>query len=229
VAPELIGLAAQIAADAAVTPTVVAYGGELYVAANRGAHFLNTHPFTRDRAIDGIQAYADANGKPGDRAEAAAGAILIGSAMDAPGAMLIRPRVDGAGGSQLQYGQRGVLLYEVGLAKDLRANPFHGLATGTVAEHSPQTKWARDLVVGHRDVNDQGWEPTIRVTRTEADAITPAETLTEVPAGARDALALKIRMLRNLTDAPNLSLKQLIQLNRDMHFWDYRPLHRIMP
>jgi YD repeat-containing protein len=111
------------------------------------------------------------------------------------------PKNGGAGASRAP-------LYEVRLAKDLRTNPWHGVATDTVAEHAPQTKWARDLIPGHSEINDFGWEPAIRVTRAEADAITLAEILTQVPAGARDALAMKIRILRNLTDAPN-RLEQL--------------------
>ncbi len=139
--------------------------------------------------------------------------------------------VGGMGAVGIEYvgPEGGALLYEVDLAKNLRLNTLHGVPTDTIAEHGPQTKWARALVPGHNAVNHAGWEPAIRVTVAEANAITAAELLTEVPAGARDALALKINLLRNLTNAPNSSLRQLIQLNRDLHYWDYRPLHRTTP
>lgn len=120
----------------------------------------------------------------------------------------------------------GAPLYEVGLAKDLRSNPFHGRATETVAEHVPQTKWARDLIPDHKAINRFGHEPAIRVTEREALALTKAEKLTPVPASARDALAMKIRLLRQHTDAPNFALQQLIELNKKLHPYDYLPLQR---
>ena len=79
-------------------------------------------------------------------------------------------------------------LYEVDTAYNLRKNPAHGVPTDTVAEHVPQTKWSRDLIPDHSDVNAAGRESAIRVTTTEAEAITHAETLTQVPASAREAL-----------------------------------------
>ncbi len=137
--------------------------------------------------------------------------------------------VGGMGAVGIEYvgPEGGALLYEVDLAKNLRLNTLHGVPTDTIAEHGPQTKWARALVPGHKAVNHAGWEPAIRVTAAEADAITAAELLTKVPAGARDALALKINLLRNLTNAPNSSLRQLIQLNKQLHPTDYLPLNRL--
>jgi len=117
-------------------------------------------------------------------------------------------------------------LYEVGLAKDLRADPYHGVPTDTIAEHTPQSKWARELIPGADDSSKAGAEPAIRVTVKEATAITEAETLTPVPAGARDALALKIRMLRDFTGATIEDLRQVIKMNKDLHEYDYKPLHR---
>jgi hypothetical protein len=117
-------------------------------------------------------------------------------------------------------------LYEVGLARELRANPYHGVPTDTIAEHSPQSKWARQLIPGFKEANDIGSEPAIRVSTKEAAAITDAETLTPVPASARDALAVKLRILRKLTKAPASALLELLKLSEDLHPSDYRPLHR---
>jgi hypothetical protein len=104
---------------------------------------------------------------------------------------------------------------------------MHGNGTGTIAEHSPQTKWARDLIPGHSSTNNYGLEPAIRVSTTEAAAITAAELLTPVPASARSALAIKIQILRRHTNAPNSALRRLIQLNKEKHWYDYLPLHRM--
>jgi len=115
----------------------------------------------------------------------------------------------------------------VDTAYNLRKNPAHGVATDTIAEHSPQTKWARELIPEHSNFNAVGREPAIRVTVAEAEAITRAETLTRVPASAREALAIKIQILRQNTNAPNSALQELIRLNRETHPWDYMPLHRM--
>ncbi|MEQ8790921.1 MAG: polymorphic toxin-type HINT domain-containing protein, partial [Pirellulaceae bacterium] len=116
-------------------------------------------------------------------------------------------------------------LYEVDTYNNLRKNPAHGVLTDTIAEHSPQKKWAQDLIA---DYSNRGWrEPAIRVTVDEAAAITQAEKLTQVPASARDALAIKIRILRHHTNAPNSALHELIQLNKRLHRYDYDPLHRL--
>jgi hypothetical protein len=130
-------------------------------------------------------------------------------------------------GEETRHGAAPV--YEVGLAKDLRANRYHGVATGTVAEHCPQTKWGRELIPGFKEINDVGWEPAIRVTEAEATAITSAERLTPVPASAREALAAKIRILREHTSAPNSAFRELIDLSKKLHWWDYLPLHRMNP
>ncbi len=92
-------------------------------------------------------------------------------------------------------------------------------------------RWSRTLLgkpaVAPGDVNTVGREPAIRVTKPEATAITQAEKLTKVPATAREALAIKIRMLREYTNAPISALKELVRLSRERHPWDYLPLHRM--
>jgi hypothetical protein len=117
-------------------------------------------------------------------------------------------------------------LYEVGLAKNLRDNPLHGIATDTIAEHVPQSKWGRQLIPGFREVNNVGYEPAIRLSVEEANVITEVEKLTQVPASAREALAIKIQLLRIYTEAPNAALQDLIALSKKLHPEDYFPLHR---
>jgi hypothetical protein len=80
------------------------------------------------------------------------------------------------------------------------------------------------LIPDHSDVNAVGREPAIRVTKPQAEAITQAETVTQVPASAREALGIKIKILRNYTDAPNSALRQLIDMSKKLHPWDYMRL-----
>ncbi len=115
-------------------------------------------------------------------------------------------------------------VYDVGLAKDLRADPLEG----TEVNHAPQSRQADSLVGDWNNVNNIGNEPAIRLPKEEHDAVSAAQAArSEIPAGARDLLADEIGNLRNNTGAPNSALKQLINLNKELHPYDYAPLHRI--
>lgn len=106
---------------------------------------------------------------------------------------------------------------------DLRKNPVKG----TQVNHAPQTREAELLVGGHSKVNKVGHEPSIRLPIDEHDAISAAQRARGSTASARDLLAEEIRDLRNLTNAPNTKLQDLIKLNKETHPYDYLPLHRM--
>ena len=108
-------------------------------------------------------------------------------------------------------------MFDVGLAKDLRK----ASQIGTQVNHAPQSREAELLVGGFNLRNKVGNEPAIRLLTSEHEAVTAAQAARSAPASARDLLASDIRILRNNTDAPNSALQQLIQLNKDTHFWDY--------
>jgi hypothetical protein len=117
-------------------------------------------------------------------------------------------------------------LHDVGLAKDLRKNPV----PFTEVHHVPGTSSASSLVGTHQEAGKlltgqklgrAGSEPAIRLSKSEHDAASAAQRVFSAQASARQLLAQEIRILRNVTDAPNSALKQLIQLSRELHPWDY--------
>jgi hypothetical protein len=106
--------------------------------------------------------------------------------------------------------------YEVGTANNLRKTP----QKGTQVNHAPQSREAELLVGNWNGANRAGNEAAIRLPISEHEAVTAAQAARSAPASARDLLASDIRILRNNTNAPNSALQELIQLNRDLHFWD---------
>jgi hypothetical protein len=89
---------------------------------------------------------------------------------------------------------------------------FHSRAAPTHWSVNSQTRTAR--------------EPAIRLPKSEHDAVSAAQRLRGASASARDLLAEEIRILRNNTTVPNSALQELIDRNRDLHRYDYLPLHR---
>jgi hypothetical protein len=117
-------------------------------------------------------------------------------------------------------------VYDVGLAKDLRANPMRG----TQVNHGPMSAQAESLVGRWKSINKVGYEPSIRLPNWEHEAVNAAQAArTNIPASARELLAQEIRILRNNTNAPNSALRELIDLNKKIHPEDYWPLHRNFP
>jgi len=113
-------------------------------------------------------------------------------------------------------------IYDVGLAKDLRKNPL----SGTEVHHVPQSREAELLIGDFNRVNKVGNEAAIRLPWSEHQAVNEAQRVRGAMASARDLLADEIRILRNNTNVPNAKLKQLIQMNKELHFWDYLKLQR---
>jgi hypothetical protein len=113
-------------------------------------------------------------------------------------------------------------VYDVGAATQLRKCPL----PWTEVHHVPQSREAVSLVGDFNEINREGREPAIRLLKSEHIAVSNAQRLRTAPASARDLLAEEIRILRNNTGAPNSALQELIDLNRDLHRYDYLPLHR---
>ncbi|HVC97213.1 MAG TPA: Hint domain-containing protein, partial [Pirellulales bacterium] len=113
-------------------------------------------------------------------------------------------------------------LYDVGLAKDLRKNPL----SGTEVHHVPQSREAELLIGDFNRVNNVGNEATIRLPWSEHQAVNEAQRARGSMASARDLLADEIRILRNNTNASNAKLKELIELNKQLHRFDYLSLQR---
>lgn len=111
-------------------------------------------------------------------------------------------------------------LYDVGLAKDLRANPVQY----TQVHHVGQSAQAESLLGDFNGANKVGNEPSIRIAESEHAAINADQVNYSTPVSARHLLSRDIRLLRNNTDAPNSALKELIDLNIKLHPTDYRPL-----
>jgi hypothetical protein len=107
--------------------------------------------------------------------------------------------------------------YEVGTANNLRKTP----QKGTQVNHAPQSREAELLGGNWNGANGAGNEAAIRLPISEHETVTAAQAARSAPASARDLLASDIRILRNNTNAPNSALQELIQLNKDLHFWDY--------
>lgn len=116
-------------------------------------------------------------------------------------------------------------LYDVGLAKDLRKHP----APYTQVHHAPQSRKADTLLGDFNLKNHVGNEPAIRLSLGEHVAVSQAQSLSPVAASARELLAQEIRILRNVTEAPNEALRELIELNKRLHQSDFLPLHRADP
>jgi hypothetical protein len=110
--------------------------------------------------------------------------------------------------------------YDVGKAKDLRKLS----GAGNQVHHAPGARSAESLIGDFKRANKVGNEAAIELPRLEHEAVTEAQRTMGASASARDLLAQEIRALRNNTEAPNSALKKLIQLSKDLHFWDYRKL-----
>jgi RHS repeat-associated protein len=114
-------------------------------------------------------------------------------------------------------------VYEVGYANSLRKTPV----TGTQVHHVPQSRQAESLVGNFNPANRAGNEVGLRLPISEHEAVNAAQRARTAPASARDLLADEIRILRNNTQVPNSQLKQAIELNRQLHRYDYEPLQRV--
>jgi hypothetical protein len=109
--------------------------------------------------------------------------------------------------------------YDIGLAKDLRKNPPPGQVTQV--NHAPQSGQAESLTGDFNPANKVGNEPAIRLPTSEHEAVTAAQAARTAPASARDLLASDLKIMRKVTEAPNAALKQLVNLVKETHPWDY--------
>lgn len=102
--------------------------------------------------------------------------------------------------------------YDVGTYNELRK----GSVTGDKLDihHAPQKALAMKTVAGY----DSKTGPSIALPKGEHAAVTAAQAVRNFAAGtARDLLAIDIRDLRNLTNAPNGALRSLIDLAKTMY------------
>lgn len=99
--------------------------------------------------------------------------------------------------------------YEVGRADALRARS--GVGDGLDIQHTGQAHAMGQIVPGY----SRATGPSIAVPRAE-HALIPKLT-GEVTMTPRALLARDIANLRNYTNAPNSSLRSLIDLNRQMY------------
>ena len=115
-------------------------------------------------------------------------------------------------------------LYEVGLYKDLEKS------TGRRIHHVPGRAEGAALIGTHQEAGKlltggrlgmATREPSIRLTMAEHDLVDAAQRLKGAAASARELLAQEIRILRQNTAAPTSALKSLIELNRQLHPWDF--------
>lgn len=103
----------------------------------------------------------------------------------------------------------GVQAYEVGTANALKARSAVGDALDI--HHVGQARPLEQLVPGY----SRATGPAIALPQTEHALIPTIRGTTTM--SARDVLANDIRNLRNLTEAPNSSLQELIRLNKEMY------------
>jgi RHS repeat-associated protein len=109
----------------------------------------------------------------------------------------------------LSAAKRGISAYEVGTYDALKARSLTG--DGLDIHHVGQTHPFEQLIPGY----DRATAPAISLPEVEHGMMPTAKgTTTMTP---RDILANDIRNLRNLTEAPNSSLQQLIDLNKQMY------------
>jgi hypothetical protein len=103
----------------------------------------------------------------------------------------------------------GVQPYQVGNANDLRARSKVGDKTDI--HHAGQSHPFEQLIPGYKRSDG----PAIALPNDEHQLIPTLTGTTNLT--ARQVLAQDIRNLRNLTNAPNVSLQELISLNRFMY------------
>ena len=109
-------------------------------------------------------------------------------------------------------------IYDVGTYNQLRNSAI----PNTIIHHVPSRLRGSELIADYATDRMAGAELGIRLPATEAQAVDQAALRWPgVPDGARQTLAWQIRDLRNYTDAPNSSLKRLIQMNVDKREWDF--------
>ena len=104
---------------------------------------------------------------------------------------------------------KGVGKYEVGAYDALKSRSVAG--DGLDIHHAMQKNPAGQAVGGYNPANG----PSIAVPRGEHSRIPTIKG--EYTGSARDLLAKDIRDLRNYTNAPNSSLRELIDLNKQMY------------
>lgn len=122
----------------------------------------------------------------------------------------------GGGGAGGGGGGGGPRPYEVDTYDNLRAGDQVG--DGLQNHHVPQKAVARDKVDGYPQDKMAGDAPAIRLPDAEHTAVNRAQRgrdTTEL--SDRDLLADDIRQLRQNTNAPNSSLKELIELNKEKY------------
>ena len=91
------------------------------------------------------------------------------------------------------------------MAADLCKSPVQG----TQVNHAPQSREAETLIGNFNLRNKVGNEAAIRLPISEHTAVSAAQRARGALTSARDLLASDVRILRNVTDAPNAALKKL--------------------
>jgi hypothetical protein len=102
-----------------------------------------------------------------------------------------------------------VRAFDVGTADDLLARPVRGDRLDI--HHVGQAHPLEQIIPGYNRVT----APAIAVPRAQHSAIPAVRG--PYTGTARDQLAKDIRDLRNYTDAPNSSLRELIDLNKQTY------------
>ena len=104
---------------------------------------------------------------------------------------------------------KGIKAYEVGAYNELKASSMKGDMLDI--HHAGQANPMEQIIPGYNRSN----APSISLPANEHQMIPTQKGLYE--GAARDQLAKDIRDLRNYTNAPNSSLQELIQLNKDTY------------
>jgi RHS repeat-associated protein len=131
-----------------------------------------------------------------------AAAAVVGATLATPGGAAGKAKAAGSAA-------KGVGKYEVGTYGSLKGRSTPG--DGTEIHHAAQKHPAGQAIPGY----DPKSGPSIALPRGEHRDIPTMKG--EYSGSARDLLAKDIRDLRNNTNAPNSSLRDLIQLNKDMY------------
>jgi hypothetical protein len=113
---------------------------------------------------------------------------------------------------------RGGKVYDVGTYNQLRYTAI----PKTIIDHVPSRLRGMELIADYATDRMAGTEFAIRLPESEAAAVDAAALdWLGIPESARQALAWKIRDLRNNTNAPNSALQKLIELNATRRQWDF--------